>query len=84
MKILIKNAKVLDMVGNEPNIRVLDVLIDNNIISRIDVNITDNADKVIDASNKLIMPGFVNTHTHLAMSLFRGYKDERKLEDWEL
>lgn len=82
MTILIKNAKVLDMVGNEPNIRKLDVLIDNNKISRMDVNISDNADKVINASNKLIMPGFVNTHTHLAMSLFRGYKDERKLEDW--
>lgn len=82
MKILIKNAKVLDMVGDSPNIRVLDVLIDNNKISRIDVNISDNADKVIDAEGKLLMPGFVNTHTHLAMSFFRGYKDERKLEDW--
>ena len=29
-----------------------------------------------------LMPGLINTHTHLAMSIFRGYKDDRKLMDW--
>ena len=28
------------------------------------------------------MPGLVNTHTHAAMSIFRGYKDDRMLIDW--
>lgn len=28
------------------------------------------------------MPGLVNTHTHLAMSIFRGYKDDKSLMDW--
>ena len=82
MKILIKNALVLDMVGDNPNIRELDVLINDNFIYKIDLSISESADKVINAKGKLLMPGFVNTHTHLAMSFFRGYKDEKKLEDW--
>ena len=82
MKILIKNALVLDMVGDQPNIRKLDVLIKDRLIHQIAPHIDVAADKVINAKNKLLMPGFVNTHTHLGMAFFRGYKDERKLEDW--
>ena len=82
MKILIKNAYVLDMVDEIPNIRKLDVLIKNNLIDKIDLEINEKADEVIDAKNNLLMPGLVNTHTHIPMALFRGYKDEKKLEDW--
>ena len=28
------------------------------------------------------MPGFINTHTHAAMSLFRGYADDMPLKKW--
>jgi len=38
--------------------------------------------RVIKGNNKLIMPGFVNTHTHAAMSLFRGYADDMPLKEW--
>lgn len=39
------------------------------------------------SSNKIgaapiVMPGLINTHTHLAMTLLRGYADDMKLEDW--
>ena len=40
------------------------------------------ADIVIDASNKALVPGFVNTHTHAAMTLFRGYADDLPLRTW--
>ena len=36
MKILITNAQILDMVGDEPNIRKSEILINNNIIEKID------------------------------------------------
>ena len=36
----------------------------------------------VDRPNALIMPGLVNTHTHAAMSLFRGIADDMKLQDW--
>ena len=38
--------------------------------------------KVIDAAGGIIMPGLVNTHTHLPMSLFRGLADDLPLKDW--
>ena len=36
----------------------------------------------IDRPNGLIAPGLINTHTHAAMSLFRGIADDLKLQDW--
>ena len=82
MKKLIKNAYVLDMVGDVADVKKSDILINDNIIEKIDEVIDDKADVEINAKNMLVMPGLVNTHTHLAMSIFRGYKDDRKLMDW--
>ncbi len=36
----------------------------------------------IRAEGRLILPGLINTHTHAAMSLYRGVADDRTLEDW--
>jgi len=83
MKTLITNAYVLDMVGDTPNIQKNDILINDNIIEKIDKDIQINEDcEKINAKNMLIMPGLVNTHTHAAMSIFRGYKADQKLMDW--
>ncbi len=41
-----------------------------------------DADIVIDGSDRLAVPGLVNTHTHAAMSLLRGYGDDMLLQDW--
>lgn len=83
MKKLIKNAYILDMVGDVADIRKSDILINDNIIEKIDIVIDESeADEKINAKNMIVMPGLVNTHTHLAMSIFRGYKDDRKLMDW--
>lgn len=41
-----------------------------------------SADKEIDASGKIVMPGLVNTHTHAAMSIYRGIADDLPLMDW--
>jgi len=40
------------------------------------------ADRVIDAKGGIIMPGFVNTHTHVPMTMMRGYADDLSLMDW--
>jgi 5-methylthioadenosine/S-adenosylhomocysteine deaminase len=54
----------------------------------IAVGHTDNitkqyeAKKMISAGNSLIMPGFVNCHTHAAMTCFRGIADDLALMDW--
>lgn len=36
----------------------------------------------IDASSKIITPGLVNAHTHIAMTLLRGYADDMGLQEW--
>ena len=41
-----------------------------------------DAVKVIDARGALLLPGLINAHTHMAMSLFRGLAEDRSLEDW--
>src|SRR5438270_10065931 len=40
------------------------------------------ASRRIDRPNALIAPGLINTHTHAAMSLFRGIADDLNLQDW--
>ncbi|HIV85576.1 MAG TPA: amidohydrolase [Candidatus Monoglobus merdigallinarum] len=39
-------------------------------------------DVIIDGRNKVLMPGLINTHSHLAMTLLRGYADDMNLQDW--
>src|SRR5437773_2136782 len=40
------------------------------------------AKQLIDAKGKLVLPGFINGHTHAAMTLLRGLKDDVTLEEW--
>ena len=59
------------------------LLIQNDKIMEISDNLVSNdADEVIDASGKVLIPGLVNTHTHLSMALMRGLADDMPLETW--
>jgi 5-methylthioadenosine/S-adenosylhomocysteine deaminase len=40
------------------------------------------ASQTIDATGKLVLPGFINGHTHVPMTLFRGLHDDVTLNDW--
>jgi len=40
------------------------------------------ADQTIDARGKLVLPGFINGHTHVPMTLFRGLHDDVTLDEW--
>src|SRR5204862_4690574 len=40
------------------------------------------AKQVIDARGKVVLPGLINTHTHIPMVLFRGIADDLNLQDW--
>ncbi len=75
MSILIKGAY---LEGN-----IVDLLIEGNLISKIAPQISPIGNcKIIDGTDKAIIPGFVNTHTHAAMTLFRGYGDDLPLMTW--
>jgi len=42
----------------------------------------ESAARVIDGSRRLLMPGLVNSHSHLPMTLLRGYADDYRLREW--
>ncbi len=72
MKILIKNANLV----NKDNINKADLLIQDDKIFKIGINISENADKVIEAKDKYVYPGFIDSHTHLRTP---GREDEEDL-----
>ena len=79
--ILIKNAFILDPNNFEDKKQSL--LIKDDLIAEIADEIDEsNIDKVIDAEGKILLPGLVNTHTHLSMTLFRGLADDLSLDSW--
>lgn len=63
MKLLIKNGIIVDPASKVEE--KLDILIVNNLISKISKNITDKEAKIIDAKGCIITPGFIDMHTHL-------------------
>ena len=63
----------------------VDIAIDENgLIAAVgtDARKAVDADIVIGGSDRLAVPGLVNTHTHAAMTLLRGYGDDMLLQDW--
>ncbi len=60
-----------------------DILIkDGRIVSVCEAGGKHKASEVLDAKGKLVMPGLVNAHTHIYMSLFRGFADDLPFEEW--
>ena len=84
MKICIKNGTLISMSSRREKIeKNIDILIEDNKIVKMERNInTDETMKVIDATNKVVMPGLINTHAHLPMSIFRETIDGYTLQDW--
>ena len=80
---LIKNCNLISMAEArekfEPGV---DILIENGKISKIGKGLKADGDEVIDAAGKIVMPGFINTHAHIAMSIFRETLDGYTLQDW--
>lgn len=84
--LLLQNATILVPSG-KPNddvvpLRGQSLLIENKRIARIAQNITpQNGTKVIDCTDKLVSPGFVDTHHHLWQTQLKGrHADQTLLE----
>ena len=79
-KILLQNTEALLPSGE---VQATSIAIEGNQIIAMGTIPSDwQPDRVIDCTNKLAIPGFVNAHTHAAMTLFRGYADDMLLMDW--
>ena len=83
MKILIKEAILISMEETRPRKEEgYDVLVDNEKIVKIGQNLDEKADKVIDAKSRVLLPGLINTHAHVPMSIFREIVDGLPLQEW--
>ncbi len=86
MDLLIKNISELYSGEKEKTFKNIFMIIENNEIKKIESmqNCPEEKefDKVINADDKIALPGFINTHTHSAMTLMRGYADDMPLQKW--
>ena len=84
--VLIKNGIIVTMAEDREIIKRGAVAIEGTRI--VGVGPTDlvgkeySADTEIDASRHIVLPGLINTHTHLAMTLFRGIMDGVSGMEW--
>ncbi|QYR23346.1 5'-deoxyadenosine deaminase [Paenibacillus sp. sptzw28] len=80
---LLRNATIVTM-NDRDDIATGDVLIRDDKIVSVGGTITDYAadTKIVEAKDKLLLPGFVQTHIHLCQTLFRGRADDMALMDW--
>lgn len=82
--LVVRGGTVLTMAG--PNIENGAVAVNGNSIVAVgtaaEIDAAWQAKTVVDARGGAILPGFVNAHTHVPMTLFRGIADDRDLMDW--
>ena len=92
MKILISNIKIITMDDERPFVDCGNIIIENDRIVEVMEagqfsNNSDNQsdgqfDRIIDGNNKLALPGFINSHTHVGMVPFRNFANDLPLEEW--
>jgi 5-methylthioadenosine/S-adenosylhomocysteine deaminase len=83
MALLLKGCRFV--VTQDQSRRILektDVRISDNKISKVGKGLNPEGAEVIDGSNSLVMPGLINTHTHIAMAKQRGIADDIVLEEF--
>jgi len=63
-------------------VREADVLADRETGHILEVGATARGERTLDAGGGLVIPGLVNAHCHAAMTLLRGYADDKPLDAW--
>jgi 5-methylthioadenosine/S-adenosylhomocysteine deaminase len=84
--LLINGGTIITMDGDRLILEDGAVAVKGDVISaigfRTDLEKKYVADQTIDARGKLVLPGFINGHTHVPMTLFRGLRDDVTLDEW--
>lgn len=75
MRLLIKNGLVIDPANNLEEIR--DILVENGKIIKVAKMIKESAERTIEATGKIILPGLVDMHVHLREP---GREDKETIE----
>jgi cytosine/adenosine deaminase-related metal-dependent hydrolase len=71
-RILLRGGCVLTLGTRTPNFTQADVLIEEGIVAEVGTGIRDRDAEQVDATDTIVMPGFVDTHRHAWTSLFRN------------
>lgn len=67
---------------SQRNILKGDIVIDGERIQSVGVKYNGTADREIDASGDIVMPGLINTHSHVSMSVMKGVVDDLLFPDF--
>lgn len=83
---VLKNATVLTM---DEDFQIFDpgavVILNDSILAvgnQSEIESDYQADNVLDCAGKILMPGLINAHTHVPMTLLRGLADDLRLDVW--
>src|SRR5215813_3432704 len=77
---LLKNGTVLSLDKKVGNFNQVDVLIEDTKIAAVGLNLSAADAEMIDASNMIVMPGFIDTHRHLWEGILRNIGTDIPLE----
>lgn len=78
-EMLIRNVYIL----SDKQLVKRDIRIEDSVIKEISDRIFPKLnEEIYDFSGKIVLPGFVNTHSHVAMSLFRGFAEDIPFNEW--
>jgi 5-methylthioadenosine/S-adenosylhomocysteine deaminase len=81
--ILIRHADIITLDAQRRVLRDADVAISGSVIVGVgELPVGFAADEVVDATGRILMPGFYNAHTHSALSLLRGHGSDMPLDRW--
>jgi 5-methylthioadenosine/S-adenosylhomocysteine deaminase len=84
---IVAGGVVISMVDGQPPIPNGAVFVSDGVITEIrEGGVPRESERgeteVISVADGIVMPGLVNSHTHLAMTLFRGFADDLPLKEW--
>ena len=80
MSVAIRNAWIITQNHNRDVIKG-DLLVDGGVVRRIG-KVKSGADTEIDADGDVILPGLINTHTHVSMAIMKGVADDLPFSDF--
>jgi len=80
--VLIRGGHVVTMNYRREIIKGGSVAVEGDKITAVGKSVREKADTVIDARGKIVLPGLINCHTHLPMTLLRGVADDLPLMEW--